>query len=212
MPDYCRALLGDSRPKSGDVGVGWGQEWDQKSSSIARAASSRISSRTWAYLLRSSRGRPGRASGRPCGAGRLGARPGCRRCDAGRGSGCLPGGQPPQGTAGEPPEGAHHGVAPAEPASRLREDQARVGPAQVGLAQVGPAQVAPPRPTTTRFLAISPDSYKNCRTLCLRSLSSLGSTVNVRARATALKLSPGRALYNDGRSLLGISMSDIWSR
>jgi hypothetical protein len=135
MPDYCRALLGDSRPKSGDVGVVWGQEWDQKSSSIARAASSRISSRTWAYLLRSSRGRPGRASGRPCGAGRLGARSGCRRCDEGRGSGRLPGGWPPQGTPGEPPEGAHHRVAPADLAFCVREDQARVvGPGGGGHA------------------------------------------------------------------------------
>jgi hypothetical protein len=40
---YCRgAVPGDCCPESGNVGVGWGQE----KSSIARAASSRTSSRT----------------------------------------------------------------------------------------------------------------------------------------------------------------------
>jgi hypothetical protein len=39
-------LVEAGRSKSGDVGVGWGQDWGQKSSSIARAASSRMSSRT----------------------------------------------------------------------------------------------------------------------------------------------------------------------
>src|SRR5918993_5400210 len=52
MRDYRRALPRDCQPGSGDVGVGWGQPWGQKASSIARAASSRISARTWAYLLR----------------------------------------------------------------------------------------------------------------------------------------------------------------
>src|SRR5215204_1193803 len=45
-------LVEAGRSELGDVGVGWGQDWSQKSSAIARAASSRISSRTWAYLLR----------------------------------------------------------------------------------------------------------------------------------------------------------------
>src|SRR5918998_1040748 len=47
-----RALPRDCQLGSGDIGVGWGQLWGQKSSSIARAAPSRISLRTWAYLLR----------------------------------------------------------------------------------------------------------------------------------------------------------------
>jgi len=76
-----------------------------------------------------------------------------------------------------------------------------------------PLRSAPLMSTIGRFLAIRPGSYKNCTTRALRSPSSLGSTVSVRARATELKLSPGRALYNDGRSLLeGINMADIWSR
>jgi hypothetical protein len=39
-------LVEADRSESGDVGVGWGQDWGQKSSSIARAACSRTCTRT----------------------------------------------------------------------------------------------------------------------------------------------------------------------